>query len=68
MESLFLRPHWEHWQNECLALNLSVLKFLTIAWQIRQMNTLLDEHYPLKSKLDDLNIRFAMPGIKKQVL
>ncbi len=40
---------------------------LTIAWQLRQMNTLLDEHYPLKSKLDDLNIRFAMPGSKKQV-
>lgn len=40
---------------------------LTIAWQIRQMSTLLDEHYPLKSKLDDLNIRFTMLGSKKQV-
>lgn len=42
-------------------------QFLAVTWQIHQLNTLLDEHYPLKSKLDDLNVGFAMLGKKKQV-
>lgn len=42
-------------------------QFLAVTWQIHQLNTLLDEHYPLKSKLDGLKIGFAMLGRTKQV-
>lgn len=42
-------------------------QFLIITWQIKKLNTLLDEHYPLKSKLDDLKVGFAKLENKKQV-
>ena len=42
-------------------------QFLAITWQIKKLNTLLDEHYPLKSKLDELNVGFAMLESKKQL-
>lgn len=42
-------------------------QLVAITWQINQLSTLLDEHYPLKSKLDDLNLRLAVLGKNKQV-
>jgi|GEM_PF-410911 len=42
-------------------------QLLTIIWQIRRLHALLDEHYPLKSKLDDLKVGFAVLGSKKRV-
>ncbi|WP_299484654.1 response regulator transcription factor [Acaryochloris sp. IP29b_bin.137] len=42
-------------------------QFLAVTWQINQLNTLLDEHYPLKSKLDDVNTGFATLGKNQQV-
>jgi hypothetical protein len=46
--------------DQVFAAESECAQFLAIVWQIQKLHTLLDEHYPLKSKLDDLNTRFAM--------
>ncbi|WP_299407414.1 response regulator transcription factor [Acaryochloris sp. IP29b_bin.148] len=43
------------------------LQFLTITWQIKKLQALLDERYPLKSKLDELKVGFATLGSQKKV-